>query len=315
MKCFVTGASGYIGSCLVKRLSQEGHEIIGLIHNNPPKNTYKNVEYKKGDITDIKSIEPIVKEIDVVFHCAAHVKDYGVKTKFLDINVNGTKNLIQVCKENEVKRFIFISHMRYEKSKKMSFYSETKHIAEEILKEEHQNNNFPFVIIKPGNVYGPDATIWVVRNINSIKKGRISLIDSGKGIFHHTYIDNLLDALILSMDKPEAVGKSFNITDGDNSVTFKEYFNRLSKMLGKKPIERNMSKKAAMFVGKLMLFLNKIFRIEPWVTPFSVEILTNQKYIDIKEARDLLGYTPKVDFNQGMSNVENWLKNERYINE
>jgi sterol-4alpha-carboxylate 3-dehydrogenase (decarboxylating) len=62
-----------------------------------------------------------------------------------------------------------------------------------------------------------------------------------------------------------------------------------------------------------MIFLNKLFKIEPWVTPMAVRVLTNQHKVSIEKAKNLLGYNPKVDFQEGIKKVEIWLKNENYI--
>lgn len=313
MKCLVTGSAGFIGNALVSRLASEGHQVIALVHKNKPKKRVKNVEYIAADITDKNLLLPVINDVDVIFHCAAYVKDYGSWNIFYKINFEGTKNLVEISKKIGVKKFIFLSHIKYESDTKFGYYSKSKMMAEEYLIKEYKKNNFPFIILRPGNVYGPGATTWVLRNLNSIKKNKIALIDQGNGIFIHTYIDNLLDALVAAMQKPDAIGKSFNITDGDNNTTFCSYFNMLAKMAGKSSIKRNMSKKTAMLLGKIMLLLNKIFRIKPWVTPFAVEILTNKNPVDIKKAKEILEYVPKVDFNQGMKNVEKWLKEEGHI--
>jgi nucleoside-diphosphate-sugar epimerase len=313
MRCLVTGAAGFIGGSLVKRLVNEGHDVVALIHKTKPKDFDKKVQYVQGDITQFSSITSLFKKIDVVFHCAAYVKDYGPKKNFYKINVEGTKNLIKLNKENNVKRFIFLSHIKYESNKKFGFYSKTKEIAEQLLIDEYKQNFFPYVIIRPGNVFGPGATVWVLRNIESIKKGRIALVNNGQGIFLHTYIDNLLDALIAAMDEKNAIGNDFNITDGDYSITFGRYLNDLSKMVGAKKITRNMSKNQALIIGKIMIFLNKIFKIKPWVTPTAVNILTNEKKISIDKARKILGYKPKVQYDKAMKQIEIWLKDEGYI--
>lgn len=313
MKCLVTGAAGYIGGSLVKRLIQEGYDVKALIHKTKPKNYEKKAEYVEGDIGDFDTINHILKDIDIVIHCAAYVKDYGSKKTFFRINVDGTKNLVTASKTNAVKRFVFLSHITYESTKRFGFYSETKAIAEEFLLNEYTKNKFPVTIIRPGNVYGPGATLWVIRNIESIRKRRITLVDNGNGIFLHTYIDNLLDAIIASIKEPNAVGKGFNITDGDHSITFGRYFNDLAKLIGEKPIKRNLSKNKAMLIGKMMILLNKIFKIKPWVTPTAVNIITNQEKISIEKSKKILKYTPKINYAEGMKQIKKWLENESYV--
>jgi len=314
MRCLVTGSAGFIGGSLIKRLAKEGHDVKGLIHKTKPKYYEKKAEYVTGDITDISSLKPLVRDIDVVFHCAAFVKDYGSKKTFYEINFEGTKNLVSACEISGIKKFIFISHIRHEFERDIEYYTKTKAMAEQYLLYKFKKNNLPVVIIRPGNVYGPGATTWVIRPLKAIQKNRIALIDNDKGIFLHTYIDNLLDALLSAMEEPKAVGETIDITDGDSSITWGEYLNELARIAGKKNIKKNMSKNTALMLSKVMILLYKVFRIEPMVTPMAVHIFTNTKSISIEKAESILGYCPKVDFKEGMRRVEIWLRNEGYVN-
>ena len=313
MKCLVTGASGFIGDALVKRLIKEGYAVIGLIHESKPKYPEKKAEYVRGDIADIESMKPFFKGVDFVFHCAAFVRDFGKEDEFIKVNLEGTKNLVKLSEEFKIKRFIFLSHIRYEKAKKYSYYSETKALAEEYLLEKYAQDGFPVVVIRPGNVYGPGSTLWVLRVLNSIREKRITLVDNGEGIFLHTYIDNLSDAILNAIKEPKALGKTIDITDGDNSITWRRYFSDLAKIAGEPEIKRNLSKRTAFTISKLMMFLNKVVKIKPWVTPMAVQILTNQHKVSIDEAKEILAYNPKVNYQEGMKQIEKWLKNESYI--
>jgi len=313
MKCLVTGAAGFIGSSLVRRLVSEGHDVRGIIHHTQPTYFDKRVEYISGDITDTAFLQPVMDQVNVVFHCAAVVKDYGPKDVFNRINVEGTKNLIAASEASSVKKFIFLSHIRYESGKNIGYYHETKAIAEQSLMEKYTHDQFPVVIIRPGNVYGPGATTWVLRPLQAIQKNRITLIDKGTGIFLHTYIENLLDALLIILHEPRAVGEIIDITDGDNTTTWGDYLNALAKMTGKPPVKKNMSKRTALVVGKLMMVGYTLFKIEPWVTPVAIEIFANQNTVSIEKAKTLLRYEPMVDFTNGLKHVERWLKAKGYI--
>mgnify|MGYP006293758369 CR=1 FL=1 len=308
MKCLVTGSSGFIGNALVHRLCNQDHEVIGLTHKQDPPKKHPKATYITDDIVrPADKLKEACKTVDVVFHCAAFVKDYGSKKLFYEINVDGTKNLVNLCKDS-INKFVFLSHIPYEKVTASNYYNKTKTIAETYLHEQYKKNGFPEVVIRPGNVYGPGATTWVVRPVQSIKKERIALIDHGSGIFLHTYIDNLLDALIAAAEKDNVVGKSIEVTDGDHSVTWGAYLNDLAKIVGKDPIKKNLSKSTALLVGKIMMVLHKIFGINPWVTPQAVETFTNTKKVSIDQAKKLLDYSPKISYEEGMNQVKQWLE-------
>ena len=97
MKCFVTGAAGYIGNALTHRLISEGHEVIGLIHRRHPVKPNPDATYITADIIQPDSYYAFLKDIDVVFHCSAVVQDYGASKLFTTVNVEGTKYLAQAC--------------------------------------------------------------------------------------------------------------------------------------------------------------------------------------------------------------------------
>lgn len=307
MKSLVTGAAGFIGSALIQRLILEDHNIKGLYHKQKPRQKSNNITYVQGEITDKKSIKGITKDIDIIFHCAGIVNDYSSKNEYYTVHVNGTKNLIEECKTNGCKRFIYLSHIPYESNRKKHPYQKTKSIAESLLLSEYKKNGFPAIIIRPGNVYGPNASTWVIRPLQAIKKNRIALINKGTGIFLHTYIDNLIDALLLTIEKQDIEGEIFEITDGDNTITWGKYLNDLSKIIGKGSINRSIPKPFALFLGKIMLLLYPLTGIKPMITPSAVEIFSNSQTVSIKKAQKVLNYTPQISYSEGMDNIQRWI--------
>ena len=307
MKCLVTGATGYIGNYLIQRLTKENNKIIGLLHKTTPNFINKNVKYIYGDIINKSSLKNIMIDVDVVFHCAALVRHFGAKKDFNKINYEGTKNLVDACKYNNIKMFIYLGHIQYESHINFDYYSKSKYKTEHYLIEKYKKDKFPVVIIRPGHVYGPGATYWVIGIIKAIKHNRIALINQGKGIFHHMYIDNLIDVLIGIMNETKAIGKQIDITDGDNSVNWKTYINDLAKMINKKPVNKNLSKKSALFLSNIMVIFYLIFRIKPLITPTMVSMLTNQERISINNAKSLLNYQPKINYSVAMKNIEKWI--------
>lgn len=313
MKCLVTGAAGFIGSSLIKRLSSEGYEVCGLYHKREPIFKSDNVEYFKGDIADIGSLKPAFVGVDFVFHCAAIVRDYGRWEKFYKVNILGTKNLVELSKKFGIKRFIFMGHLDYDPNHKIGYYSESKKIAEQYLFNQFKENGFPCIIIKPGNVFGPGRAVWVLYPLKAIHNNRIALIDKGNGIFLHTYIDNLIDALLKTIKSKNAIGKIIEITDGDNDTTWGDYLNTLSNLIVESDIKRNFSKNYILMISKFFHFLNLIFGIRPIISTTAVYIFSNTMKISINNAEKILDYTPNINYKEGMKRIEKWLREESYI--
>lgn len=309
MKCFVTGANGYIGRSLIKRLVNEKHQVTGLLHHSIPDQTVQGVTYIKGDINNVESYKSFLGNIDVMFHCAAKVSDYGPKKDFYMVNVRGTEQLINACTSHHIKQFIYLSHLPYESSKRKSAYSKTKQIAESNLKKAYDKTGFPITIIRPGNIFGPGDTTWVTQPVYAIYHKRMRLIEHGNGIFLHTYIDNLLDALLLCIHEINCIGKTVVITDGDNSTTWATYFNDLACILGEKPIQKSISKSTATFLGHIMEKLFPLVGITPWISPFAVDILTNKTTYSLKETQQIINYVPKVSYPEAIKQIATWIQN------
>ncbi len=312
MNCVVTGASGFIGSLLVKRLIQNGHHVRAVLHLSPLQYRDNQVEYVSANLTDPTSLTKLIQEGDVVFHCAALVKDFGKKKEIMDVNLRGTQNLVEAC-GTKIQRFIFLSHLHNLSTKKKGPYSHSKALAEQYLLRKYHDEQFPVVIIRPGNVYGPGAATWCLRPLQAIQKDRIALIDQGTGLFLHTYIDNLLDALQSTLTSPRLDGEVIEITDGDNTTTWKTYLNDLAALAGKPPITRDIPKTTASIISQFMMLRYILFHISPLLTPTAVRILTNTQKVSIDKATKLLGYTPAIDYAEGMRRTTLWLKTKQYI--
>ncbi len=306
MRCLVTGASGFIGSKLVSRLLDKGFDVVGLTHSRKPVCEDERVKYIKVDIADKKSLEKVEGGFDFVFHCAAYVRDYGKKEVFYRVNVEGTKNIVELSRDT--RGFVYISHIPYEKNSFFNYYSETKIIAEKYLLNKYREEGFPVVVIRPGNVYGPGWTPWVTRVADALFNGKLWLIDRGEGFFHHTYIDNLVDAILLSMER-RAEGRILNVTDGEIHI-WRDYFRFISNAINLEAPTRSIPGWIALSISYVSMVAYKLFGVTPIITPFAVNIFTNKSMISIDETREALGYTPKVSFSEGVRRVSKWLREE-----
>jgi nucleoside-diphosphate-sugar epimerase len=312
MNCIVTGASGFIGSALVKRLTLEGYHVRAVHHTSLPTHRLPGVDYVTADITDPTSLSYLIHDGDVVFHCAALVKDFGSKKTFIKVNFKGTQHLAEAC-HHKIHRFIFLSHLHHVSTQDKGWYSHSKALAEQYLIQKHLRENFPAVIIQPGNVYGPGATTWCLRPLQAIQEDRIALIDHGQGLFLHTYIDNLLDGLLRTITESSIEGEVIQITDGENTTTWKTYFNDLAALAGKEPITRSLSKPAASLISWYMMLRYFLFHKQPLITPTAVRIFTNTEAVSIDKAKRLLRYRPLIRYSEAMRRIADWLKSEQYI--
>jgi nucleoside-diphosphate-sugar epimerase len=323
---FVTGGTGFIGSYLVKRLIKEGHTVRILARDMKKAKSLLNneVDIIHGNVNDKAALASGTKGADFVFHLAARVGDYGPKADFYRTNVDGTRAIVDASESAGVSRFIYSSSNAVIGTKREKITTEstpysntggpygiTKGLAEKIIIARYKESGFPFVILRPSVVYGPGDQNFIIRPFELIKKGKLPLINKGRGSCWHTYVENLVDAMILSLADGLA-GEIFIITDG-STTTWEEYFNKLAEVAGYPEIKRNIPKSVAMPLAWVMYGLYKIARFKPMLTPLNVGIVTSDAGISIEKARKILKFTPKVDLDEGMRRVGVWLRKEGLV--
>ncbi len=243
----ITGVTGFIGSQLARRLIESGHyRVKGLTRRQAsmPELQAMGVEPVLGDITDPVAVNRAVEGCDLVYHCAAFVGEEGNKEQVWEVNVQGTKNVVDAALAAKIARFVHVSScavygslQRFEIDESTparivgNVYSDSKVAAEEIVIRGYEDHNLPIVIARPSQVYGPGSNQFTIRPIQIIREGKMILIDGGRHFCKPVYIDNLLDGLVMCANRDAAIGEAINFTDG-TTVTWRDFFGAYGKMLG-----------------------------------------------------------------------------------
>ncbi|MBU1172708.1 MAG: SDR family NAD(P)-dependent oxidoreductase [Proteobacteria bacterium] len=321
-KAFITGGTGFIGSHLVKRLSDEGYSIKLLVRaSNRAKIeeiTNKGIELVQGDIRDCTTLKNAMNDVDVVFHLAGLVSDWGDPELFNDVNINGTKNVCQAALESHIKLLIYISTndvFGYGEDKIFTEndpyccwnepYPDSKIKATRIVKD-YEKKGLPVSIIYPCWVYGPGDTTFITPMAEALKS-KIFMFWRKNALVWPLYIDNLIDLLMAMATNPNAIGKGFIAHDGI-SVTFEEFTAKLSHYLGLKFSRKYIPYKLAYAFGFSMEVLWKLLHIKsrPLLTTYSVKNLGSKWRFSIKNAQDTLNWNPTYTYEKGIENTMKW---------
>lgn len=321
----ITGVGGFIGLRMVERAMARGMQVIGL--DLDPRAARRaaahGAETVVGNICDPQAVARIAKGADVVFHTAAVVAEDGPMSLYQRVNVEGTRVVAQASRENGVSRFVHLSsvmvygfdfprHVTEEGPFRGEHnpYCLTKIESDALALSMHEPGRFEVTVIRPGDVYGPGCQSWVIRPVQLIKRGLFALADGGSGIMNHVHVDNLLDAVFLALER-DVSGRAFNVTDGAET-TFAEFFGNYARMLGKQ--------KLPAFPASLLLpafsLLNTGFRavgITPPVSPEAVRFVQRKQPYSIERATRELGYVPRISLDQGMRELETWLRAEALV--
>lgn len=323
----VTGATGFIGGRLTERLAtEEGVRVRALVRSAGKVGRLGKlpVEIVEGDLLDPQSLKKAVKGCDLVFHCAALVRETGKKKEFYQINVQGTENIVQAAVTAGVKKFIHMSSVAVYglnppdgADEDTAFqpcgnlYCDTKIAAEEIVWAYHRDQGLPVVVIRPTNVYGPHSKPWTLRPIKMITSGKMMLINGGTGLCNYVYIDNLIDATLLATKRDEAIGQAYIITDGV-ALPWKEFFGCYARMAGK-PQMRSVPERVGKIAALGMEITSMLTGRQPKITRQAVGFLTKKACFSIEKARRELGYRPRVPLEEGMRLTEQWLREAGHL--
>ena len=331
MKILITGATGFIGSHLVKALIEDGHICRCLVRKTSNIGNLKsldNVEIKYGDITDKSSLKGIVEGIDIVYHLAAigHISAASFKTYriYYMNNVMGTKNLVEEClRERNIKRFVYFSSTAAMGLLKMPIVDETvkcrprtphqksKYDCEQLLLKYWKEAHFPVIILRPCMVYGPIGKGEFFKIIKWAKRGMLPKIGKGKNLTPIVHVNDVVQAALLAMHKGR-LGEAYIIADR-KSYEFDEIRNIIVKALN---IRRPYPYVPVVIAKKIAILLEMIAKLYggiPIVNHFNIESTITDRVFSIDKARRELGYEPKVKLEDGIKQTIEWLRENGYI--
>ena len=201
----VTGVTGFTGGHLARTLAKDKNVIVrGLVR--PGKDTAEleaaGIQIVRGDLTDKASLAKAVEGVDLVYHIAAVYREENIpRQRFWDVNVEGTRNLLEASKEAQIKRFIHCStvgvqgEIKHPPAKEDDpfnpgdYYQESKLEGELLALNFFKKEGLPGVVFRPVGIYGP-GDMRFLKMFKLIRKG---MIGSGKVLYHLTYIDDLVD--------------------------------------------------------------------------------------------------------------------------
>ncbi len=269
-KILVTGASGFLGCRLVERLLMEGNVSVRAMAHRPGQASRLarlSVEIIWSDITDQTQAAKAVEGCDIVVHCAYGAA--GSKAQNKKVTGKGTRILAECAAAVGVRRFIHISTVAVYSyfppdsvTETSTFvrsgdpYCDNKIEAERIIWNIMEKQGLPATILRMGNIYGPFSGPWTVRPLSHIRDGIVAVVDGGNHLSNMIFIDNAVEAILLSIRNEKAIGEAFFIIDDE--INWKALYQHYAEWLGTKALVsisseevRNLVKPS--FVKKLQL--------------------------------------------------------------
>ncbi len=307
---------------MAERLTHEkGACVRGLVRSGASavqSPATRGIEIAVGDVTDKEAVRRALEGCDLVVHCAAMQGARGRLADFRRVNVGGTLALLQAGGSVGVQRFIHLSTINVHgfpppadanADSPLSFtgdyYSISKAEGERAAWQFAREQHFPLVVVRPACTYGPRSAAWTLQPLARVRRGAPVLIGGGNGICNAVYIDNLVDLILLALENDAAVGQAFIGAEG-RGVTWREFYGAYAQMAGLKRVN-GMPRVVALGIAAAFEALARFDGRAPRIARSSVEFYSHRVVYDIDNARTVLGYSPRVSFQEGIARTAKWL--------
>jgi polyketide synthase len=327
-RCLLTGATGFIGSLLARRLLADGYEVRCVVRESSDTATLQalGVELIGGDLDSARSLSGVAEDCEHVVHCGALVSDWATVQEISRVNIDGTRALLAASLAAGVRRFLYISSTdvyghpggaAVEEShvarRFSNWYAQTKLDAEGEVRLAAASHRIETVILRPATVYGPGSTAVVGEIAQALRNRSMMLIDRGRALAGLCYVENLADLVLLALQSDAACGETFNATD-ELDVTWKRFTDDLAAGLGAPPARLSLPYPVANGIGYALehgyraLRRATGLRTRPLLSRQAVQVMGRDQRFSARKARELLRWEPQVDYEQGLAATLAWLR-------
>jgi len=323
-RILVTGATGFLGKCLAKRLVQEGIIVHAMYRSEEKIGDWeeKNIYFFKGTLGDKASIERAMKGCSKVYHLAAFAsawtRDTGI---FYRENVEGTVNVLEAAMKNEVKRVVFTStagvlgpsnkipntEEKQFSGEHFTHYDRSKEMAEAKVRE-YVEKGLEAVILNPSRIFGPgnlSQSNSVTKMISSYITGKWKFIPgNGSSIGNYVFIDDVVNCHISAMEKGRP-GERY-LAGGDN-LSFNEFFEILADVSGQNHKLYKLPAGLMLIAAGMMQGAANLTGWSPPITPPFVRRYIHNWALSSEKAGRELEYRP-ISFEDGLKKTIEWIK-------
>jgi dihydroflavonol-4-reductase len=313
----VTGATGFTGSALAKKLIEQGHRVRALVRSESQAESVRKegMDPIVGNLTDADSVNKAVEGSDLVYHIAAAYRESLPLAELEAVNVTGTRHVAEACRRHSVKRLVHCSTVGVHgdiqnppADENAPFdpgdnYQKTK-LKGELLIRKFMGEGLPAVIFRPVGLYGP-GDLRFLKLFKGIKKGTFVMFGDGSPLYQLTYIDDVVAMVIACGDHPAAEGRTY-IVCGTPAVTLNELVSKIAAVTGSRPPRIRLPfwllYSAAVLCEKICAPLG----INPPLYPRRADWFRKHRSFTGEKLQRELGVIPKVGLDEGLRRTAEW---------
>lgn len=327
MKVLVTGATGFVGQHVARRLRRDA-DVAVLARSGAKARAAvgDGIEVREGDFRDARAVRAALEGIDVLYHVGARRDHWGLPYReYYTSNVEGTQNLLNAAKDAGVSKIVYCSSVgvygfdfqyspideAHPFGHNLSYYHKSKMLAEQVV----DRSGMPVITVRPGWIYGPnDDSGGVTQMLVKLARGRFAFVGSGSNRVHPVHIDDVTEGIVAA-GKSEAFGEKFLLL-GPHTLTFREYVLAMCNALGVAPPKLSIPYPLAMLacygLEPAWLVKNRLIGRgplgdKPPMTRDTLHGIAEEQVFDTSKATRMLGHTPRVDVDEGLAQTVRWL--------
>ena len=332
MKALVTGATGLLGSHIVDGLLERGDEVRALARPSSDVSYLREREVPivYGDVTDRDSLRRAAEGVDVVYHAAAMVSDWGPWRSFEATTIRGTENALEAAAAAAVPRFLHVStDSVYPSAPKLrgatftedgpleerppswDHYQRSKLAAERIAWDYHSRGRIQVCAVRPALILGERDRSIMPEMVSYLRSGRAVYVGRGGNRWHCIYAGDAAEACILAATREAGIGQAYNLAS--EVLTQQELFTTVAEALGVEPPNRSVPFRAVYLFGAISEIMGRLSnrRERPTMTRFSATTLAQDYILDTSKVERELGWQAKVPVREAIRRSVEWIREKQ----
>lgn len=316
----VTGATGFTGGALAARLRRDGHDVVALVRasSDTADLVTAGAECVVVDLQDSQALTKLFSGggFTAVFHIAAAYRtEHADESEFFAVNVEATRSLLQAAKDAGIERFVHCSTVGVQgeiteppaaedyRMNPGDHYQESKLQGENVALE-FARDGLGVSVVRPVGIYGPGDTRFL-KLFRAIDKRMFLMIGSGKTLYHLTYIDDLIDGMLLAASHPAAIGEVFTLC-GPEYTDLNELVRRIAAVMNKPASGWRIPAWPVVWAAHVCDWICKRIGVQAPLYPRRVEFFLLDRAFTEAKARKLIGYHPRVRLDSGLRQTFEW---------
>lgn len=328
-RILITGGTGFIGSKLAFRCREAGEEVRVLAQRNTAAEQQNalaleqaGVEVADGSVTDRSALKRACEGVDTLYHLAAAQHEANVPdSHYFQVNVDGTRNVLDAAVESNVGRFVHGSTIgvygfgkdgpvtNMSPLEPDNIYGVTKLAGEDVVRSYF--DSIPVAIVRISETYGPGDR-RLLKLFRALSAGRLVRIGPGRNLHHPVYIDDLVDGLRLAAGEAEAAGETF-VLAGPAALTTDDMIDSISRAIGHEPPKLRLPLWPLMATATVLESILKPLGIQPPLHRRRMNFFVKSFEFDGSAAERAIGYNPSIQFPEGAERTAAWYRSANLL--